>query len=256
MAFIGFIENSNNKSKINFIKIITLAILSIILLLDNPSNAFVGILTLVYLIISTIKLMQLGKKKLIVLLWGILIIFAMLFIIFCIIFPSGIRLDINRIIISYNPEIDSNGLGWKGMEQKAIIHSANFFGKIDYGNTSIEIFNQQAYNYTLIALLANYGWILSIAMVVVILVFHIKLVMDSSKIKDNYGKLLMLGISCLFILRSIFCILMNLNLGIKANFSIPFVSYEQNSFIIDMISLAIIFSIYRKKDITTMLVND
>lgn len=233
----------------NLIKIIVLSLLSLILLLENPSISSACILALAYLIIATIKLIQVRKKKTIILLWGIPIIFVALFIIFYIGIPSGIRVNTNRIIASYNPEVDPNGLGWQGMEQKAIMDSSNLFGETDYNGTSLEMFNRDAYNFTFIVVLANYGWVLSIVMVMIILAFNIKLIIDSGKIKDTYGKFLMIGIACLFILRNTFCLLMNLNLGIKANFDIPFISYEKIGFIVDSICLAIVFSIYRKKDI-------
>ena len=42
---------------------------------------------------------------------------------------------------------------------------------------------------------------------------------------------------------------MNLNLGIESNFNIPFVSYGATNLIINMMSLALILSVYRRKDI-------
>mgnify|MGYP005768324387 CR=1 FL=1 len=69
------------------------------------------------------------------------------------------------------------------------------------------------------------------------------------KIKDNYGKLLVIGISSMFILQSIFNILINLNLWIDFSFNLPFVSYGGVNLIVNIVSLALVLSIYRKKDI-------
>ena len=69
------------------------------------------------------------------------------------------------------------------------------------------------------------------------------------KIKDNYGKLLVIGISSMFILQSIFNILINLNLWIDFSFNLPFVSYGGVNLILNIVSLALVLSIYRKKDI-------
>ena len=260
IAFIGFIENINSESKIrieffekhniniNFVKVILLSILSIVLLFEVPSISSAFILAVVYLIISTIKLLQVKKKKQIAILWGLPIALMILFVAIYLVSPTGMfRLD--RIIVSFKPEIAPNGDGWQGMEQKAIINSANLFGKVNYDGASIEMFNSESYNFVFIAVLANYGWVLSITMVIMILAFNIKFIIDSRKVKDRYGKLLIIGIGCLFILRSTFCILMNLNLGIKANFGIPFISYETTSLIMEIMSIAIVFSIYRRKDI-------
>ena len=44
-------------------------------------------------------------------------------------------------------------------------------------------------------------------------------------------------------------ILMNMNLGIRTNINIPFVSCGGFYFLVNIMSMAIIFSIYRRKDI-------
>ena len=56
----------------------------------------------------------------------------------------------------------------------------------------------------------------------------------------------------MFILHAIFNILMNLNLWIESGFNFPFVSYGGANLVINMMSLALILSIYRKKDIIIM----
>ena len=53
----------------------------------------------------------------------------------------------------------------------------------------------------------------------------------------------------MFILQSIFNILMNMNLWIDSSLNLPFVSYGRTNLIINMMSLALILSIYRKKDV-------
>ena len=75
------------------------------------------------------------------------------------------------------------------------------------------------------------------------------MIISAIKVKDIYGKLLVIGLSSMFIMQSIFNILMNLNLWIEADFNIPFVSYGGFNLIVNIMCLALILSIYRKKDI-------
>lgn len=75
------------------------------------------------------------------------------------------------------------------------------------------------------------------------------LVISIIKIKDVYGKILSIGVITMFIIKMIGNLLMNLNLGLKADFSMPFVSYGITYLIIDMMCLGLILSIYRRKDI-------
>lgn len=260
IAFIGFIENINEESKVkieyfekhnintNLVKIIVLSILSVILVFEIRKIASTVILALVYLIITSVKLIQVKKKKQIAMLWGISIILAILLTVLYVGSPLGI-FRLNRITTSFAPEVDPDGAGWQGMQQRAIINSANPFGKADYKADIINFFNSATYHFAFIAVLANYGWVMAITMIIMVFAFNIKLIFDARKIKDKYGKLLMIGIASLFIFRSTFCILMNFNLGIKADFDIPFISYGEINLIMDIMSLALIFSIYRKKDI-------
>lgn len=61
--------------------------------------------------------------------------------------------------------------------------------------------------------------------------------------------MLVIGISSMFILQSIFNILINLNLWIDFSFNLPFVSYGGVNLIVNIVSLALVLSIYRSKDL-------
>ena len=63
-------------------------------------------------------------------------------------------------------------------------------------------------------------------------------------------KLLIIGISVIFILQSACNILMNVNFGITADLNIPFVSYSGGSLIVNMICMAVILGVYRRKNIS------
>lgn len=159
------------------------------------------------------------------------------------------RLD--RFTAVINPESDPAGSGWLAINRKLIINSAQSFGEAEDMSNALNLFDEGT-NFAFISILAHYGWILAIGMVIAVILLSIKLIINSIKIKDIYGKMIIIGISSMFIMQSIFNILMNLNLGIEANFNIPFVSYGRMELIINMISLALILSIYRKKDIVNV----
>ena len=258
IAFVGFIEDirkdnyklielSNFKVSINkdILKIISWALVSLILIAQMSSHVSIFILGITYLIIATIKLSKLkeNRRKYINILWSIPTIVVLVILA---IYSTNFRME--RIISSFNPESDPNGNGWMGMQQKMILNSANLYGKANKTGEMLHIFDEGT-NFAFISVLAHYGWIVSIGMVISILALCIALIINAVKIKDMYGKLLIIGISSIFILQSISNILMNLNLGIKADFNIPFISYGGSNLIINMISLSLILSIYRRKDI-------
>lgn len=241
IAFVGFLNNINIK------KIIVLSIISLLMLTIIPSIASAFVLGIIYLIISTAKIIELKENKIkrITLLWGITIILG---IIMLMLYTGVAPYRINRFTSAFNPESDSDGGGWLGINRKLVINSAQVYGEAEDMSNALELFDEGT-NFAFISILAHYGWLISLSMVIAVIVLSAKLIINSVKLKDMYGKLLTIGISSMFILQSIFNILMNLNLWIEADFNIPFVSYGGVNLIINIICLALILSIYRRKDI-------
>ena len=261
VAFIGFISESKKENKIesiilkytkininmDLVKIIGLSILSLIFLKLIPSITSVLTLGLIYMILGTVKIIQVKENKIknMIKLWGTVILIGIFILIQILTFKPYI---LNRLIASINPEIDATGDGWIAIERRNIIESAKLLGEAENTSNAIDLFDEGT-NFAFISVLAHYGWIVSIGIVLAIIAFSIKLILNAIKIKDSYGKLLIIGISNIFILQSIFNILMNLNLWIEAGFYLPFISYGGGSLVINMMSLTFILAIYRKKDI-------
>lgn len=257
IAFVGFLNSEKQNKKnvtifnkninLKLVKIITLSIISIIILANIPSITSALILGLIYLIIGTVKLIQIkqNRKRNLLILWGIPIILGTILLLSAIIETPYI---VNRFVAVYNPESQAENYGWFALNRKLIINSAQTFGEADDTSNALEQIDEDV-NYAFISILAHYGWVVSIGIVIAVLALSIKLIINSIKIKEINGKLLIIGISSMFILQSIFNILMNLNLIIEANFNLPFVSYGGLNLIVNMMCLALILAIYRRKDI-------
>lgn len=86
-------------------------------------------------------------------------------------------------------------------------------------------------------------------MVLTIILVSLKLIINAKNIKDKYGKMLIIGLGILYIFQSIASVLMNINLGIQTGVNLPFVGYGGVHFVVNMLSIGIIFSVYRRKDI-------
>ncbi len=263
IAFVGFIYNINKESKIkittqsgkniniNIIKIIVLSIISLhFVMTQSIATAF--ILGLVYMIISTIKLSKLEKKgkKYIAILWGIPLILFLSVILIYVASDFG-KYIITILIDSFYPGIDSNGSGWGAMDRNEIIKSAKLFGEVEGIGLEYRPCFEQGEAWAFISILANYGWVVSLGMLLAIILFNVKLIKNAINIKEEYGKWLTIGISTMFILQSLFNVAMNLGFGIIANFNLPLVSYGLISLIMNMMSLALVLSVYRRKDINT-----
>ncbi len=259
LAFIGFLQkiDRNKNLKVAFLqkelkinldilKIIVLSGISLIWFIKIPATVLMCLLAVIYLMIATVKVLESKKnrKMRIAILWGIPILFCTIFMI--VIMPMAW----DRLVGSFDPEQDPKGRGWVGVNQSMVLKSANLLGQAEDMSNAISLFDEGT-NFAFISILAHYGWIVAISMVIAIVMFSVKLLMNATKIKDMSGKLIVVGISGLFILQSIFNLLMNLNLGIKSNVNIPFISYGRQELILNMICLALVLSVYRRKDILT-----
>lgn len=264
ISFVGFIENINKESKIKIeyintynisvnIVILVLSIISLIIMLQY-SRSLTFILILTYYAIITAKIIQMKEKKYIKKLCkitSISIIILTLIWLGSLVKYNKFDDTIHTIGTIFNPEIDADtDIVWQRTAQIEIIKSAKLFGKANNVDISTEmLFNTEKGIFPLNAILLNYGWIISILMLIMVLSFSIKLIIDTRKIKDTYGKLVIIGIASSFIFRSMLCILINLNPGIPLNSDIPFISYGKINLVIDILSLAVIFSVYRRKNI-------
>lgn len=221
IAFVGLIENNNSKSKINLILLTVISI--IVLAIKNIEYAL--LVAIVYLIISIIKLSQQKENKYKFLI-AILLLCVTLFITFL-----SLKLNIKIIY-----------------KEKDIINNAKLIGKIDTIDPRESYFIKNT-NYIFISLLANNGWLISCGMFALIILLNIKLIINSTKIKDLYGKFLIIGIASMFIARTVLNLVINIIFGIPSEFTVPLVSYGKLNLIIDMSCLSITLSIYRKKNI-------
>lgn len=261
IAFVGYIVDYNKDNVIrmnidsqeiiikkDLLKIMFLSIFSLALIIELPSLANAMILGLAYLVIGTVKIIQ-DKERRIIKLAGIYtpILIVLILIALCIIFSPYRAM---RIISSFRPEIDPKGSGYTGMLQKEILESAKLIGEAD-----TEVISSGKFiisgdtNFTFIYLLGKTGILFATILVFIIILTSIKLILNSKNIKEQYGKFLTIGLSTLYIIQSVSSVLMNVNLGIKVDINLPFVSYGAVHFIVSIVGIALILSVYRRKDI-------
>ena len=260
LAFIGFLENINEENKLtklfkeknikinaNVIKLVVLSLISLLMLSLIPSLSSVIVLAITYLILATKKIVSesKNKKKHILILWGIPIIVGTLLVLIEILENPYVLDKFNSV---YKPEEYKETEGWRALNRKEIIESAQKFGEAGNMSDAIYLFDGFGGN-EIISILAHFGWIPTVVLIITIFAFSIKMVINSFKIKEKYGGLIILGISCMFILQSVFNILMNFNLIFDASFNLPFVTYGCGELVVNMMCLALIFAVYRKKDV-------
>lgn len=260
LAFIGFLENINEENKLtklfkeknikinaNVLKLVVLSLISLLMLSLIPSSSSVIVLAITYLILATKKVVSESenKRKHLLMLWGIPIIVGTVVVLFEVLANPYV---LDKFISVYNPEEYKETEGWRALNRKEIIESAQKFGEAGNMSDAIYLFDEFGNN-EIISILAHFGWIPTVTLIIAVLAFSIKLVINSFKIKEKYGSLIILGIGCMFILQSVFNVLMNFNFLFDASFNLPFVTYGCGELVVNMMCLALIFAVYRKKDV-------
>ena len=256
IAFIGWITSYKKENVINIqtedkkieinkdkIKIIILSVISLALMVQIPSISNAIVLCVSYLIIISIKIMQESRKKLTSfskLLIGIVLTFYVV--------SEPYRLE--RITSSFNPESDPNGSGYEGMLQKEILEKAKWFGEADTDIIkSAEFIISKESNFAFIYLVGKQGIAVAGILVLTIILMSVKLILNAKNIKDKYGKFLIIGMGSLYIVQSVMSVLMNVNLAVRTGFNLPLVSYGEVYFIVNMVCIGLVLSVYKRKDV-------
>ena len=242
IAFSGYIYNldKNNGVKIKLIKIIITSIVSLLLVGILPSTEYVILLGIIYLVITTIKIIKDNKKIMKKLALAYSTTLILILVLIC---------GLNAFRLENNKRLENIG-GQISNIQRDVLKHAKFIGEANsqtFKDEEMLISNES--NYTFIYLLGKMGIIFSVVLVFTIIVTCLLLIINIKRIKEMYGKYLVIGLSTLFILESITNILTNIETNIAIDINLPFVTYGAVYFLINCFSMAIILSIYRRKNI-------
>lgn len=242
IAFSGYIYNldKNNGVKIKLIKIIITSIVSLLLVGILPSTEYVILLGIIYLVITTIKIIKDNKKIMKKLALAYSTTLILILVLIC---------GLNEFRLEDNKRLENIG-GQISNIQRDVLKHAKFIGEANsqtFKDEEMLISNES--NYTFIYLLGKMGIIFSVVLVFTIIVTCLLLIINIKRIKEMYGKYLVIGLSTLFILESITNILTNIETNIAIDINLPFVTYGAVYFLINCFSMAIILSIYRRKNI-------
>lgn len=131
------------------------------------------------------------------------------------------------------------------------MHSAGWWGRAEIPETI-----RYPYSDGLIPSFINYfGWVAGLTMLILIAGFIVRIVIASTKIKENYGKIVFVSIGALFVLQFIWSVAMIFGYAPFAGISLPFVSYGGNDQIIQLALMGLLLGIYRRREMVPIQVS-
>lgn len=163
---------------------------------------------------------------------------------------------LKNLLIFLNPYKDPSAAGYMNIQLRNIIYSAGMFGNHDNLNSIRARLPEAHTDFVFGFFIYAFGWVAAAALIIAISVFIGKLFISSRKIKDNFGRLIIIGYSAVFSVQFIWNILMVLGLAPIAGFSLPFISYGGTQLIVDMAAIGLISGIYRRKTVEVLLIQN
>lgn len=95
----------------------------------------------------------------------------------------------------------------------------------------------------------SFGWLAAIVVSTVVGLFIARIISTAKKVNSSYEKILLTGSAATFATQFILSILTNLGLSPLPGVSIPFISFGGSHIILEMITVGLILSIYRRLEI-------
>lgn len=247
IAFTGLLNRYNIENLKNVATLLGLAFISMICIHIDHSDGILVILAITYLILAIIKIFSKefkGDKRKILAIFASVLVGSSLLII-------TQEYSMKTFLVFINPYADLQS-GWQLIQFKNARDHSALFGRGDplYSDNMMKIGGGVESNVVFTYIVANFGWIIAISIIFLIILLSLIMIKDSTKIKDIYGKNLIVAISAMLILQCLFNILFNLGLApTLMAVKLPFIGYGGESVIIDMILISIILSVYRRKNL-------
>ncbi|MBV7506746.1 FtsW/RodA/SpoVE family cell cycle protein [Bacillus sp. sid0103] len=219
-----------------------LFLLPIILFSTVPSMSTTYIYTIM---VFTMLWWSKFSRKMVLWIWGVSVSFFLLVSFISWMFLSFYQKD--RLLAYLNPEKYSDGPGFMILRVKELLSKAGWFGN----SMNNEFIPEAHTNLVLVSFTYYYGWLFAIALVLILFLFGARIIAITSRIKDSYGRLLLIGAVALYTVQLATNIGMTLGIFPLISMSLPFISYGLMPTLLNAILIGIVLSVFRRKDLTS-----
>jgi cell division protein FtsW (lipid II flippase) len=162
--------------------------------------------------------------------------------------------QIVRLLALFEPEKYADGAGFMTLKSQELMEKAGWFGWFDgFGQPRIGEFIPEAHtNFVFVSFTYSYGWLFGVLLVTILLLFAVRMIVIHPKIKDSYGKLLLIGGVALYSIQLLSNIGMVLGFFPLTTMSLPFISYGLMPTVLNAILIGVVLSVYRRKDLVAL----
>jgi cell division protein FtsW (lipid II flippase) len=158
--------------------------------------------------------------------------------------------QIERLLAFIEPEKYSDGAGFMILKSQELMAKAGWFGWFGgFRQPRISEFIPEAHtNFVFVSFTYSFGWLFGFFLVMILMMFAARMISIHPKIKDSYGKLLLIGGVALYGIQLVSNIGMVLGVFPLTSMSLPFISYGLMPTLLNAILIGAVLSVYRRKD--------
>ncbi len=157
--------------------------------------------------------------------------------------------QVNRLIGFINPNIDPHGIGYNIIQAKIAIGSGQITGRgfMAGPQNQLNFLPEQHTDFIFAVIGEEFGFIGSAVIIILFMLFLLQLLKVAIKAKDNYGKLLTLGVTAMFLFHVMENIGMALGVMPITGIPLPFISYGGSSLVTSLIAVGFVLNVNMRR---------
>lgn len=155
----------------------------------------------------------------------------------------------SRIVAFIEPEVDPSGIGYHLNQSKITVGSGKFFGKGYMQGTQgpFRFLPEKHTDFIFAAFAEEWGFLGSFLLMFLYLVLIMRGLDTANKARDDFGKLLALGITFMFLIYFFTNVGMTLGLMPVVGIPLPFMSYGGTALLSNLIAVGILINIRTRR---------
>ena len=203
---------------------------------------------LIILLIFTLLVVSVGLHKKIAVLFVVIGLISMPFMGH--IFWEGLKdYQKSRLVAFIDPEVDPSGIGYHLNQSKITVGSGEFFGKGYLRGTQgpFRFLPEKHTDFIFAVFAEEWGFFGSLLLLFLYLVLILRGLDTARKAKDDFGRLLALGITFMFLIYLFVNVGMTLGLMPVVGIPLPFMSYGGTALLSNFLSVGILINIRTRR---------
>ncbi|MBA2176052.1 FtsW/RodA/SpoVE family cell cycle protein [Halobacillus locisalis] len=153
--------------------------------------------------------------------------------------------QLERFYSFLRPQDYAESQGYTYLKVQEMLSETGWFGH----SGNLEDLPSGHTDFVLVSLIYNYGWVVSILTILVLLSLMARLVAVNTKINDTFGNMLIIGGLAFYSFPLLYQVLMSFGLLPFIGISLPFLSYGLHPMVLHAIVFGLVLSVYRRKDV-------